>query len=543
MCPRPIYPKIVLLVAMAVVPAAGLHAQEGSTVKLTCVAAAGEREHCAGNTASGILLVRSIGPGACLLGKTWGYDDGGVWVLDGCGAEFIVAGSPTVAAAAADAVVAAPADEPLTEVVAPTAERITVASPRAPSTVEPQAREQAEEANETWGYLDPGKGFLLGKNEYGEMSISGYGLLRYLNQMDDDKVFTDHLGRERPVDGREDIYSHRVLVWLNGWVGTPKLRYTITWWTVTSTDQDALFANIGYQFHRSFNLYGGVFGNPGSRSMQGSHPYWLGHDRVMADEFFRPFFTQGLYANGEVAPGLWYSATLGNSNSTLGNTAAQLDRDFTYGGSVWWMPTTHEFGPRGAYGDWEMHDELATRFGISAVYSPEERYTDISAAPGNTSLKLADSVNLFETGALVPGVTVTNVDYRILSLDAGFKYKGIFFQAEYYQRWLDSFKADGPLPVGEIKDNGFYLQAAFYPIPRVLEVYGSTSQIYGDSDAGFGDSSDYILGLNYYPFNTRNHRVNLQYISVDKSPVSSSFGYYVGGQEGATISAAVSIFF
>ena len=52
-----------------------------------------------------------------------------------------------------------------------------------------------------------------------------------------------------------------------------------------------------------------------------------------------------------------------------------------------------------------------------------------------------------------------------------------------------------------------------------------------------------ILGMNYYPFKTRNQRLNLQYIHVDKSPVSSDFGYYVGGQEGDTLSAAFSIFF
>jgi hypothetical protein len=508
-------------------------AAPGAMATVTCSSAAGERRHCAANTSAGILMARSIGGGSCLLGKTWGYDDGGVWVLDGCSAEFIVAGVPS----------AAPAVVVDTEGTAATlAPVVATAEPMAAEPAADPPR-QAAPSNETWGYLDPGKGFLLGKGEFGEASLSAYGLVRYLNQMDDDDVFTDHLGRERPVDGRQDIYSHRVLVWLNGWVGVPKLRYTITWWTVTETDQDALFGNIGYQFNEHFNLYAGIFGNPGSRSLQGSHPYWLGHDRVMADEFFRPFFTQGMYANGQLTPGLWYSASIGNSSSTLGNTAVQLDRDFTYGGSVWWMPTTQEFGPRGAYGDWEWHEELATRFGVSTVYSPEERYTAIGSAPGNTALKLADSVNLFETGALVPDVTVTNADYRILALDAGMKYKGIFLQIEYYQRWLDSFQADGVLPMTEIEDNGWYLQASFYPIPQTLEVYGATSQIYGDSDVGFGDSSDWILGMNYYPFDTRNHRLNLQYINVDKSPVSSTFGYYVGGQEGETWSAAFSIFF
>lgn len=513
--------------------AANVYGQQATTATLSCESGAGERQHCAANTSAGVLMARTIGEGACLLGKTWGYDDGGVWVLDGCSAEFIVMGAPGDAA-----VVAA---EPAVATL-PEAELVAAQEPVTDTQIMDPKTEPAP-ANETWGYLDPGKGFLLGKGDYGEASLSAYALLRYMNQTDSDGVFTDHLGRERPVDGRQDIYSHRVLVWLNGWVGVPKLRYTIAWWTVTATDQDALFGNLGYQFNEHFNLYGGIFGNPGSRSMQGSHPYWLGNDRVMADEFFRPFFTQGIFANGQIVPGLWYSASMGNSSSTLGNTALQLDRNFTYGGSVWWMPTTKEFGPRGAYGDWEMHQEVATRFGMSAVYSPEERYTGTDSAPGNTALKLADSVNLFERGALAPDVTITNADYRILSVDAGMKYKGIFLQVEYFQRWLDSFKADGILPAEEIKDNGFYVQAAFYPIPRTLEIYGATSQIYGDSSLGFSDSSEYIFGLNYYPFDTRNHRLNIQYINVDKSPVSSTFGYYVGGQEGDTVAAAFSIFF
>jgi len=43
--------------------------------------------------------------------------------------------------------------------------------------------------------------------------------------------------------------------------------------------------------------------------------------------------------------------------------------------------------------------------------------------------------------------------------------------------------------------------------------------------------------------NTRNHRLNLQVMDVNHSPVSSTFGYYVGGQDGTTVSAAFSVFF
>ena len=45
------------------------------------------------------------------------------------------------------------------------------------------------------------------------------------------------------------------------------------------------------------------------------------------------------------------------------------------------MPTTHEFGPRGAYGDWEWHEELATRFGMSYVDSPEQSFRSSERQP------------------------------------------------------------------------------------------------------------------------------------------------------------------
>jgi hypothetical protein len=504
---------------------------------------------------------KSIGPGACLLGKTWGYDDAGVWVLDGCSGEFLVTqtvqSTPAKSTAASTSV--KQVDKPVAESEKSTAAikapaqpvdeaPITTASTDTPSTSPDESSDKKKEGptipeQELWGTFSPGDGFLVGRSKLGELSISGYALVRYMNQMPSSDTYTDHLGNEHAFDGRHDIFSHRVLLWLKGWLGNPKLIYNIAFWTVNTTDQDALFGNIGYQFSKKFNLYAGINGNPGTRSMQGSHPYWLGHDRVMADEYFRPFFSQGIWANGELFPGFWYNTLIGNNSSILGTKAVDLDRKFTTGASVWWMPTTHEFGPRGGYGDWEMHEALATRFGMSTTYSPEQRYDDPPDNSRNTSIKLADSLNLFDTGSLAPGVSVLEADYRILSFDAGFKYQGFFFQTEYYMRWLDNFQADGLLPVDEIYENGFYVQTAFYPIPKKLELYAATSQIYGDKDAGFSNSSEYLIGMNYYPFNTRNHRLNLQLMDINFSPVGSTFGYYTAGQTGTTVSTAFSIFF
>lgn len=408
----------------------------------------------------------------------------------------------------------------------------------------PQEPREPAERIETWGEFDPGRGFLVGRSDAGELSISAYALVRYLNQTPGADTFVDHLGAERLADGRHDIFPHRVIIWFKGWLGRPQLIYNIAIWTVNTTNQIAMFGNLGYQFGPRFSIYAGINGNPGTRSLQGSHPYWLGHDRVMADEFFRPYFGSGVWAQGEVFPGFWYNAMLGNSNSALDIKATQLDRSFTPSASVWWMPTTREFGPKGGYGDWERHERIATRFGASFSTSTEQRYTNAdNGSSGNTTLRLVDSVNVFDAGALAPGVTVEEIDFTVLSIDAGIKYKGFFLQTEIYNRWLDNILTDGTLPVTSIHDRGFFVQGSFYAVPKKLELYGVTSQVFGDADAGFSNASEYGAGLNFYPADTRNHRFNFQVLEVERSPVSSTFGYYVGGQSGTTVAGAFSVFF
>jgi hypothetical protein len=415
--------------------------------------------------------------------------------------------------------------------------------PQAQQPATPPDRKPSERI-ETWGEFDPGDGFLVGRSSFGELSISGYGLVRWIDQMPPRQTWVDHLGNAHSVDARNDIFPHRIIVFLKGWVANPKLIYNVIFWTVNTTDQDAIFVVLGYQLTKRFSVYAGINGSPGTRSLQGSHPYWLGHDRVMADEFFRPYFSNGVWIQGQLTPGLWYNAMASNNSSALGITASELDRRLTTGMSAWWMPTTKEFGPRGAYGDWEHHEKVATRFGVSTTNSREQRFTEPdTGVPGNTTLKLADGVNVFDTGALAPGVTVQNVDYQILSIDAGVKYRGAFVQTEIYTRWLDDFDADGPLPVSTIVDRGFFVQGAFFPVAKKLELYGATSQIFGDKDAGFSNSSEYLAGMNFYPADTRNHRLNVQVMDVNHSPVSSTFGYYTGGQNGTTVSVAFSVFF
>jgi hypothetical protein len=55
-----------------------------------CESRNGRVEHCAVSTRGGVRLVRQLSRGPCVQGSTWGYDRGGVWVAQGCRAEFEV---------------------------------------------------------------------------------------------------------------------------------------------------------------------------------------------------------------------------------------------------------------------------------------------------------------------------------------------------------------------------------------------------------------------------------------------------------------------
>lgn len=405
-----------------------------------------------------------------------------------------------------------------------------------------KAKAEAANADTTtrWGAVDPGKGFLVAATDQGSLAISGYVLWRYLNQLPVVEFYDDHLGNVHQVKTRNDLQLHRILLSFLGWIYIPQLSYVVTAWTVNSTGQIALVGGLTWDIAKEFKLSGGIGALPGTRSLLGSHPYWLGTDRFLADEYFRPGFTGGVWIEGEIARGLFYRSMIGNTISQLGITAGQLTRYLANGESVWWMPTTGEFGPRGAFGDYEDHQKLATRFGTSYTHSHENRFAQLtSASPDNTQIRISDGTLLFQTGALVRGVTVIDATYQLNAFDVGFKYRGAYLQTEIYMRRLNRFTADSTLGLAHIYDSGFYVTGAYMVIRKRLEVFAETSKINGQ----FNNAWEGIGGFNWFPANTRNMRVNLYTGHTHRSPVGSLFGYYSAGLTGTVIGLSTSIFF
>ncbi len=149
--------------------------------------------------------------------------------------------------------------------------------------------------------------------------------IRYLNTQNSDDTYTDHLDVSREVHKRNDITVNRAMFILGGYIFDPRARYSFTVWTSAGAASIVVASNIGWTFNKAFAITGGYTGVPGSRSLVNTFPFFTATDRSMSDNFFRPGFTQGVWANGEPAKGLNYLAFVGNGLNTLNITANKID--------------------------------------------------------------------------------------------------------------------------------------------------------------------------------------------------------------------------
>jgi hypothetical protein len=380
----------------------------------------------------------------------------------------------------------------------------------------------AEEVEEgPYGSYKAGRGFGFARTEWGEVRFGIYTYVRYLNQKALDDTFTNGLGNEVKLDRREDVELNKVKLEFRGWLIDPHFNYTLYSWTNNAAQglgaQVVLGGNLNWVFSPKLTIGGGILSLPTTRTTQGSFPYWLTVDhRTTADEFFRGSYTMGFYAYG-TQKGFGYFAMLANNLSILGVDAGQLDGDFTtVSTALWWMPTTGEYGPRQGFGDYEMHERVATRIGGHFTFSPEDRQSQPGSEDiDNTQIRLSNGTIIFTPGALAPNVGVENVKYYMADLDVGAKYMGVELSGEYYFRWLNDFVANGPLPDHNKFDHGFQAMASAMVWPKTAQLYTMGAYIFGED----GDSWEMTGGVNVWPFRRREIRVNLEYLYDRRSPI------------------------
>jgi len=319
---------------------------------------------------------------------------------------------------------------------------------------------------------------------------------------------------------------------LGGYIWDKRVRYSVTVWTSAGASSIVVAGNIGWQFNKHLTLMGGYTGVPGSRSLVNTFPYYTATDRSMADNFFRPGFTQGVWATGEITKGLSYVGFVGNALNSINISAAKIDTNLLLAGSLWWEPLGGYSEPGKSvnmYDDYFSKKKVRVRFGTSFTRSREDRFSNLDqSSPDNTAIYNSDGVLAFSTGAFAPGVTVDKALYKMLALDGGLKYNGLAINGQYYMRWLSDFEADGPIPDKSTFDHGYELSVSHFVVPKKLAVYVRGSQVFGH----FGNSSEYGAGVKWHFLPTERLWLNAELMRVNKAPYSGAFSPYTAGMNG-----------
>jgi len=398
------------------------------------------------------------------------------------------------------------------------------------------------------GTYTPGSGFKVADTANGDLNIRVFAYVRYLNQRLLDPTYTDSFGNTSLVKQRQDIQVNKVIIYFQGWLMSPKFHYLLYVWSQNASQgqltQVLVAGNLTYAFNPHVTLGVGINSLPGVRSTEGNFPYWLGVDnRLIADEYFRPSYTTGLFARGEIVEKLHYNVMWGNNLSQLGVDAGQLGNDMkTFSGALIWMPTTGEFGANSSFGDFEGHDKVATRFGVHYTYSDEDRQSQPSTDTfDNTQIRISDGNIVFRPELFGPGINITDVVDQPVSFDAGVKYHGFAAEGEYYWRRLNNFRgtAIGALPFGQLTDTGFQVQASAMVVPKQTQIYVSGSKVFGN----YGNPSDVRAGVNVFPWKNQVIRWNTEFIQLNRSPVGALSLPYAVGANGPVFTSTLQVNF
>lgn len=382
-----------------------------------------------------------------------------------------------------------------------------------------------------WGAYTNNLGFKLANTEHGDVNLSIYTYVRYLNQRGLNPTYTNYFGTVSTLQQRQDVQIQKVQIKFLGWLVNPKFRYFLYAWTSNASQglpaQVVLAGNVNFNLSKYFNIAGGITSLPGTRSVEGNFPFWLGVDtRLIADEFFRPSYTSGIWARGNVFKGLSYQAMVGNNLSTLGVSAAQLNNKFnTVATALVWTPLAGNYGL--GFGDFEDHERVATRLAGHYTQSEEDRQEQPNSDSfENTQIRLEDGTVIFTPNIFGPGVVVNDVTYKMAAFDGGIKYHGYSLDTEYFLRWLNHFQATNTAGIPSIFSEGYQMQASAMVLPKSLQVYLGGSHLWGH----YGSPFDFRAGVNWFPWHNKVLRWNAEFLYLDKSPVGyTSVPFALGG--------------
>ena len=337
----------------------------------------------------------------------------------------------------------------------------------------------------------------------------------------------------RDVHTRNDITVNRAMFILGGYVFDQRARYSFTVWTSAGAASIVVASNIGWQFNKALTITAGYTGVPGSRSLVNTFPFFTSTDRSMADNFFRPGFTQGVWANGELGKGLNYLAFVGNGLNTLSISANKIDTHLLLSGSVWWEPLGAYGEPgksRNMYDDYFASNKVRIRLGHRVHEIPGGPFFESRSIQSREHVAL----QLRRRADLLDRRVCAGCDGRSGDLpDVGGRRRHQMERAGGQRAILRAlagrFRSRRPASARiHIRSRRASSPAGYFVEPKTVMVYGRGSWVRGQ----FGDSHEYGGGVKWHFLPTERLWLNAELFQINQAPYSGAFTPYTAGMTG-----------
>lgn len=364
------------------------------------------------------------------------------------------------------------------------------------------------------------------ENPY-ELKVNGWIQFRHHGFARDAESWTDNAGVTRRIRNRNALDIERGRLVFSGYAIDQRLTYFLQLDGDTDGRHVVDFFDYwwAWEFNDRFSL------QFGKRKVSASRQWLLTArrtrfvDRPLANDFFRPDRTLGIFGVGRIGENGHIEVMIGNGYNTTNLPDSGTDNFFAFA-------TDNYFDPLGDYGsqivDYDWTRDPRVRIGHSFVYSPNAADSLGTPLPEADFLRLTDGTRLTQTGALAPGVTVSDFDIYFYGVDAAAKWLGWSINVEVFLRWIEDIQGDGALSVTDLFQHGFYVEGGRFIVPKKLDVNFRYSQVSGL----FGDASEYAAGFNWYPLDTHKMKISFDVTALDGSPLNNPSTDILVGDDG-----------
>ncbi len=360
-----------------------------------------------------------------------------------------------------------------------------------------------------------------------ELKVNGRIQFRHAGFDRDVESWTDNAGVTEEVRSRNNFDIERARLVFSGYALSPRSTYYMQLDGDTDDGEVVEFLDYwwAWEFSEPFQVQVGKRKVPAVRQWVLSSRNTRLVDRPMANDFFRPDRTTGIFLVGDLGEAVHYEMMAGNGYSTANLPLSQVGNQFTFAATSYWDPL-------GEYGrlliDYDATDRPLLRIGHSAVFSAQDD-AELGVPTGEADfLRLTDGTILIDTGALAPGVTVSEFDIFFYGVDLAAKWGGFSINAEIFLRWLEDIRGDGALPLDALFQKGFYVEGGTFVVARKLDVNVRYSQVSGL----FGDSSEYAAGFNWFPLDSDRLKFTFDVTLLDGSPLDNTSSDILVGDDG-----------